>query len=73
MKCFCDEKGLGDPKATCGDCPFDYVSKRDWANLVDAAKDMMTQDAVQRATQLTNPFMADAADRLRSALRRVGA
>lgn len=38
-----------------------------------AANNMMTQDAVQRATELTNPFMAGAADDLSSALRKAGA
>lgn len=41
--------------------------------LIDAAKEMMRQDAVQRATHNTNPFMADAADKLSSALGKVGA
>lgn len=41
--------------------------------LIDAAREMMKQDAVQRATELTNPFMAGAADNLASALRAVGA
>lgn len=22
--CFCDEKGIGDPEKSCGDCPRDY-------------------------------------------------
>ena len=73
LECRCNEKGIGRRDTTCGDCPFDYVKISDWQNLVEAAKDMMEQDAVKRATQLTNPFMADAADRLSAALRRVGA
>ncbi len=43
------------------------------SELLEAAKEMMQQDAVQRATEITNPFMAGAADRLASALRKVGA
>jgi hypothetical protein len=43
------------------------------AELIAAANEMMRQDAVQRATEITNPFMAGAADKLASALRKVGA
>ena len=43
------------------------------ADLIEAAKEMAQQDAVQRATHNTNPFMADAADKLLCALRKVGA
>lgn len=43
------------------------------AELIEAAKEMMRQDAVQRATFNTNPFMADAADKLNAALGKVGA
>jgi hypothetical protein len=43
------------------------------ADLIHAAKEMMRQDAVQRATHNTNPFMADAADKLNAALDKVGA
>ncbi len=45
----------------------------DIAPLIAASNEMMRQDAVQRATELTNPFMAGAADNLASALRKVGA
>jgi Tfp pilus assembly pilus retraction ATPase PilT len=41
--------------------------------LIKAAKEMMLQDAVQRATFNTNPFMADAADKLNAAIGKVGA
>lgn len=40
--------------------------------LHSAGQEMMRQDAVQRATHNTNPFMADAADRLASAIARIG-
>lgn len=43
------------------------------AELIEAAKEMLQQDAVQRATHNTNPFMADAADRLSDALGKAGA
>lgn len=43
------------------------------AELIEAAREMMRQDAVQRATFNTNPFMADAADKLSAALGKVGA
>lgn len=38
--------------------------------LLAAAKEMMRQDAVQRATHNSNPFMAHAADRLGAAIRK---
>lgn len=41
--------------------------------LHGAGREMMQQDAVQRATHNTNPFMADAADKLCSALESIGA
>lgn len=61
--CFCDQRGIGDPTQTCGDCPEDY-RERDKGGMMNEENETPpagTRDAVTKA-ELVLPVLRRSAE-----------